>query len=194
MSLLPNTLLVDQSGRPPQDAAVQNFKSYSTLIGNQTSGQEASFGGAVIGDLIVDNGAFNNLVVDTLTVTGASPTSEPSSVTLQPFIAVAGADASVVLSGYPEFKFTTNLTDTITWADVNVPASTTRAIRIYTAGAASSALEVLVNGVSVGTLDTVSAGLYTTPTFDWPGGAMTVVISQTAAAIAVNLFGAPLVI
>jgi hypothetical protein len=153
------------SGRPQQDAAYQNFKSNSNNVGNKGAFCEVTTGAAVVGELIADSGAFNDLVVNNLTVTGLS-SGEPSVVDLPWQIATTTGSASVAYPGAYSFS----AGSTVTWI-LNVPASTTRKIKFFVTGS----LVITVNGVSVGT---VAASPALTSAFNWPGGSMTVVAAS----------------
>ena len=166
------------SGRPHQDAAFQNFKSNSNNVGTKGSFCEVTTAAAVIGELIADSGALNNLVVNNLTVTGLS-SSEPSVVALPWQIATTTGTASVAYPG----AYTMSAGSTITWI-LNVPASTTRQLKFYVTGS----LTVTVNGVSVGT---VAASPSLTSAFNWPGGSMTVVVASAGSS---SLAGDPVAI
>jgi hypothetical protein len=188
MSQLSTSSCIDNnSGRPQSDAGYNNFKATSNLVGSKISACEVSAGALVVGQVIGDAGAFNSLVVENLTVTGASSTSEPSFVSLLGLAAVGNTGTALYSSASNTFTFGT-ANDQFTWV-VNTPASSTRRIRLYIASATS--VTVTVNGVSLGSVGP-GAGTFSTPDFNWAGGQLTVVIS--AAVAPTTLVGEPIIL
>jgi hypothetical protein len=178
------------TGRPQQDAGYHNFSVSSGSAVQKGSFCEASIAAAVVGELIADTGAFNSLVVDSLTVTGLS-SAEPSVVTLPWQIAVLDGATAV------NYVYSAPPAATITWT-LNVPASTTRAIRFAFTGTANDThfLDITVNGIDVGTVTATGAApnLVDTSLFNWPGGSMVVVATNSDDAVTVSLTGDPVVI
>jgi hypothetical protein len=166
----------NNSGRPQSDAGYTNLKTTSNLNGSKISACEVSTAALVAGQIVVDAGAFNSLVVETLTVTGANSTAEPSFVILPGLASTGNTGTAVYAPATDVFTFGT-ADDSFTWV-ANTPTSATRRIQFYISSA--TRVTVTVNGISFGSVGP-GVGTVTTPSFNWEGGQLTVVIAAPVA-------------
>lgn len=176
MSQLNRNYVDYSNGMPPQDLSLRNFKTTANTVSNRFAGRELQVAGLVAGDVVVDQGSFNTLVVSDLIVTGASQivpetyTILPNPVAVLGFVSPAVANPTYT---YPRITFSA-VAQTATWT-LQIPASTTRKLVFDCFD--TVAFTVTVNGTLIGTI--TGSGVKTTSAFDWPGGLMTVVLKCT---------------
>lgn len=169
---------VRTDGRPPMDAAFQNFKSVDNVVVQHLVAAEVTSPTVVIGELVGDVATFNDLTVENLTLlTDDAGVIDPTAIPL-PLITAGGA----TLTNGASTTITKNVT-TLTWT-VNVPLGL-HVIKIFVTGTANDSIQFTVNGVDLGLVEyTATTELVTSPEFE--GGPATVIAVSTPNANAAN--------
>lgn len=194
---------VPTDGRPPMDAAFQNFKTLNNISAKRVVSSEHTAATAVAGEVVVDVGAINDLTVGNLTVTGTISglnITAPSVVVLPLINATVGsaelksdAKESVYLhwTGYAADQVAASWSAEVSAGE--------KVLRVFISGTdgADKQLDVTVDGTAIDPLlIPATAGVVVSSPFTWTGGLLTVALQPSSAVSTddIDLYGDVLVV